>query len=36
MGAGGYRAKDYLRIGSPLTLVLLGLMVALIPEFFPF
>jgi di/tricarboxylate transporter len=36
MGAGGYRATDYIRIGSPLTILLLVLMVALIPRFFPF
>ena len=29
-------AADYIRIGSPLTILLLGLMVALIPQFFPF
>ncbi len=36
MGAGGYRAMDYLRVGTPLTIVLLGLMVLLVPIFFPF
>ncbi len=36
MGAGGYRSKDYLRVGTPLTAVLLILMVLLVPVFFPF
>ena len=36
MGAGGYRSKDYLRVGTPLTIVLLILMVLLVPVFFPF
>ena len=36
MGAGGYRSKDYLRVGTPLTVVLLLLMVLLVPVFFPF
>lgn len=36
MGAGGYHARDYLRVGTPLTVVLLALMVMLIPIFFPF
>lgn len=36
MGAGGYRVVDYLRVGTPLTLVLLLLMVVLTPVFFPF
>jgi di/tricarboxylate transporter len=36
MGAGGYRSLDYLRVGTPLTVVLLVLMVLLIPWFFPF
>jgi di/tricarboxylate transporter len=36
MGAGGYRVGDYLRVGSLLTVVLLALLVALIPVFFPF
>ena len=36
MGAGGYKAKDYLKVGTPLTLVLLALMVLLVPVFFPF
>ncbi len=36
MGAGGYKVTDYLKVGTPLTLVLLGLMVVLVPLFFPF
>ncbi len=36
MGAGGYRSRDYLRVGTPLTVVLLILMVLLVPVFFPF
>jgi di/tricarboxylate transporter len=36
MGAGGYRAMDYIRVGTPLTIVLLILLVLLIPVFFPF
>ncbi len=35
MGAGGYRVVDYLRVGTPLTLVQLGLLVLLVPWFFP-
>jgi di/tricarboxylate transporter len=36
MGAGGYRSMDYLRVGTPLTIVLIVLMVFMIPIFFPF
>ena len=36
MGAGGYRAIDYLRVGTPLTVLLLVLLVLLVPVFFPF
>ena len=36
MGAGGYRSKDYLRVGTPLTLMLFVLLVLLVPVFFPF
>ena len=35
MGAGGYRSIDYARVGSPLTVVVLGIVVALVPVFFP-
>ncbi len=36
MGAGGYRAGDYIRIGTPLTILILSMLVLLIPVFFPF
>jgi di/tricarboxylate transporter len=36
MGAGGYRSTDYLKAGTPLTIILLALMVFLVPVFFPF
>ena len=36
MGAGGYRAYDYLKVGSLLTIVILAMMVFMIPWFFPF
>jgi di/tricarboxylate transporter len=36
MGAGGYRTMDYLKVGTPLTLVLLALLVVLVPLFFSF
>jgi di/tricarboxylate transporter len=36
MGAGGYRSADYLKVGTPLTIVLVALMVLLVPIFFPF
>ena len=36
MGAGGYAARDYLRVGTPLTILLLAMLVALVPIFFPF
>jgi len=36
MGAGGYRARDYIRVGAPLTAAMLALMVALIPLLIPF
>jgi di/tricarboxylate transporter len=35
MSAGGYRAMDYVRVGTPLTVVVLGLLVLLTPVFFP-
>lgn len=35
MGSGGYRVVDYLKVGTPLTIILLGLMVWLVPVFFP-
>jgi len=36
MGSGGYKVTDYLRVGTPLTLVLLVMMVFLVPLFFSF
>ena len=35
MGAGGYQVVDYVRVGTPLTLVVLALLVVLVPFFFP-
>jgi len=35
MGAGGYKVLDYLKVGTPLTVILLILMVLLVPVFFP-
>ncbi len=36
MGLGGYRSTDYLRVGTPLTIVLLVVMVVMVPWIFPF
>ncbi len=36
MGAGGYRSSDYLKVGTPLTVLLLVMLVFLVPVFFPF
>ncbi len=36
MGAGGYRSNDYLRVGTPLTIMILIMLVFLVPVFFPF
>ena len=35
MGAGGYRSMDYIRVGTPLTVVILILLVFLVPIFAP-
>jgi di/tricarboxylate transporter len=35
MGPGGYRYGDYLRVGGPLTLIVLGIIVTMLPAFFP-
>ncbi len=35
MGAGGYRSIDYARVGSPLTVFVLAIVVALVPFFYP-
>jgi len=34
MGSGGYRTTDYLKVGTPLTIVLLVIMVVMVPVFF--
>ena len=36
MGAGGYKVSDYLKVGTPLTIVILAVLVVLVPIFFPF
>lgn len=36
MGAGGYRSSDYLKVGTPLTVLILVLLVLMVPLFFPF
>ncbi len=36
MGAGGYHSKDYVKVGTPLTLVIFALLIWLIPLLFPF
>ncbi len=36
MGAGGYRSWDYVKVGTPLTIVILAALVFLVPVFFPF
>ncbi|MDX1577532.1 MAG: SLC13 family permease [Gemmatimonadota bacterium] len=36
MGAGGYRSIDYVRVGTPLTIILLAMLTVLVPVFFPF
>ncbi len=35
MNVGGYRARDYLRVGWPLTLLVFGAVLALVPVFWP-
>jgi di/tricarboxylate transporter len=36
MAAGGYRASDYVKVGTPLTIIVLLLLTFLVPVFFPF
>ncbi len=36
MGPGGYRFSDYLKVGVPLTLVVLGVVLLVMPIFWPF
>lgn len=35
MSAGGYRAMDYVKVGTPLTIVVLAIIVFMVPIFFP-
>jgi di/tricarboxylate transporter len=35
MGAGGYRSADYLKVGTPLTIVVIGLLTLMIPLLMP-
>ncbi len=36
MGLGGYRSADFVRVGTPLTVVLVAIIVAMVPLLFPF
>ena len=36
MGAGGYRAMDYVKVGTPLTIVVLAILAIMIPLLMPF
>ncbi len=36
MSAGGYHSLDYVKVGTPLTIVVFALLVFLVPVFFPF
>lgn len=36
MGAGGYKAMDYVKVGTPLTIVVLGILAFMIPLMLPF
>ncbi len=36
MSAGGYRSMDFVRVGTPLTIVVLIMLVVMVPWFFPF
>ncbi len=36
MGAGGYRAMDYVKVGTPLTVVVLAILAIMIPLLMPF
>ena len=36
LGPGGYRYRDFLRVGAPLTVLLLVASVVLIPALWPF
>ena len=36
MGAGGYKSWDYVKVGTPLTIIILAVLVLMVPIFFPF
>jgi di/tricarboxylate transporter len=36
LGPGGYRYRDFLRVGTPLAVLLLGVSLLLIPALWPF
>jgi di/tricarboxylate transporter len=36
MGPGGYRFSDYIKVGLPLTLVVLVVVMLVLPIFWPF
>ncbi len=36
MSAGGYKSMDFVRVGTPLTIVVLIMLVVMVPWFFPF
>jgi di/tricarboxylate transporter len=36
MGPGGYNFKDYIRVGLPLTLVVMVVLLLILPVFWPF
>jgi len=36
MGAGGYRAWDYVKVGTPLTVIVLGILALMLPLLMPF
>ncbi|MEM8931564.1 MAG: SLC13 family permease, partial [Acidobacteriota bacterium] len=36
MGAGGYKSMDFVRVGTPLTVIVLIMLVIMTPWFFPF
>jgi di/tricarboxylate transporter len=36
MGPGGYRFSDYIKVGLPLTLVVLVMVLLVVPIFWPF
>ncbi len=36
MGAGGYKSTDYLKVGTPLTLLVFAFLIWMVPIFFPF